>query len=291
MKSSVKVLADDLALGYRAYRRRGITNGPPSWNAVANPTFDVWASGAPVWWQASGAWGSTICTRSVGVTKSGHNALGLLNPYGRSRDVVGVSQVASVTAGIPYTLSVWARTSGAPSGIELRLQFLDASGNTLVTTYTTGAAWSVEATALARMSVSLTAPALATSATVSFRLTGGVDASGTAGMRAVIDDVWLYDSSPVASALTVSAASVSHAHTVTLRGAVTAPMPLGSVRIYMIRPGTTKTVVLADRSLVKGAWSLPIRPTVHGNYKFTAKYLGYGPWGPVTSANVSLRVK
>ncbi len=291
MKSSVKVLAEDLALGYQPYRRRGVTSEPPAWNAVANPTFDVWASGAPVWWQASGGSASTICTRSVDVTKSGNNALGLTNPSSRARDVVGLSQVTTVTVGTPYTLSVWARTSGAPSGLELRLQFLDASGKTLVTTYTTGAAWSIEATRLAKMSVSATAPALATSATVSVRLAGGVDTSGTAGVRAVMDDFRFYDGSPVASALSVSLASVSHGHSVTLRGAVTAPMPLGSVRIYVIRPGTTKPVVLADRSLVSGAWSMPIRPTVHGTYKFTARYMGYGPWGPVTSASARLRVK
>lgn len=291
-KSSIKNLAADLAAGYKCYRRRGVTNGPPPWNAVANPTFDVWASRAPVWWTASGGgWGSITCTRTTEVHKSGKAALQLLNPSGRARDVVSLTQTSKVASDTPYRLSVWARTPADASGLELRLQFLDADGNTLLTKSTTGAAWSLEATRLVQMSLTATAPALATSATVSVRLAGGVDASGTAGTSAVLDDFALYDPSPATSAIALSTSTVTKGHSLIVSGRVTAPIAAGSVRIYLRRPGRATTFALRDVPLVKGAWSFRFTPALRGTYTFSAKYLGYGPYGPVTSSRTSVRVK
>jgi len=290
-RSSVKDLAADLAFGYVPYRRRGITAGPPQWNSVVNPTFDVWASGAPVWWQVSGGWASAVCTRSADARTSGHNTLGLLNPSARSRDVVEVSQTASVTAGIPYRLSVWACSGADPRGLVLQLRFTDGSGRTLSTTSTTGVSFSIEATALRQMSLSATAPATATSATVSVRLAGGVDASGTAGTAAVLDAIRLFDASPVGSAISISRPSALRHGLVTLSGVVTAPIAYGTVRIYVVRPGTSKPAVLRDLKLVRGAWTTKVGSGLRGTFKYTARYLGYGPWGPVTSTVVTLKVK
>lgn len=290
-KSSIKYLASDLAYGYVPYRRTGITKGPPAWNAIANPTFDVWASGAPVWWQTSGGWASVVCSRSLDVTKSGNNALRLLNPSARSRDVVELSQMAGITPGAPYTASVWACTGADPAGLVLRLRFLDASGTVLSTVSTSGAAWSIEATSLGRMSLTVTAPATATSATVSVRLAGGVDASGTAGTSAVLDDFQLFDSSPLSSEASVSASVTTRSHSVAISGLVKAPIPYGTVRVYMQRPDRRSPIALTDKQLVAGAWSLPFKPGLRGTYKFTAKYLGYGPWGPSISRVLTLRVK
>jgi hypothetical protein len=291
-KSSIKNLAADLAFGYKPYRRGGVSNGPPAWNAVANPTFDVWASNAPVWWVSSGGtWGSTIAVRTTAVHKSGKSALGLLNPSGRALDVVSISQTSKVATGVPYALSVWARTSGDTAGLELRIQFLDAAGATLLTKTTTGASWSVEATRLVQMSIATTAPATATSATISVRLAGGVDASGTAGTKAVLDDFRLFKNSPVSSSIALSTSTVSRGHSLTVSGRVTAPIPAGSVRIYLSRPGRTTPFALRDVPLRNGAWSFRFGPTLRGTYTFSAKYLGYGPYGPVTSPRASVRVK
>jgi hypothetical protein len=292
MKTSVKNLASDLAWGYRPYRYDHVTKGLPPWNLVVNPTFDVWVHGSPVWWALQGGGsGSATCTRTTNVTKSGRSALGLVNPSGRQHDVVRASQTASVTPGVPYTLSVWASADADPASLELRLEFTDSAGNTLATRTTTGAAWSLETTALTRMSLAATAPAEAASATISVGLSGGLSATGTVGVTAILDDFRFYDSSPVASTIAVSRTSVARRHTVTVSGRVTAPVVAGTVRIYVRQPGRTSAIALADRVLVNGAWSMNVTPGRRGTYTFAAKYLGYGPYGPVTSAPVPVKVR
>jgi hypothetical protein len=63
------------------------------------------------------------------------------------------------------------------------------------------------------------------------------------------------------------------------------------VRIYLTRPGRTRPFALIEKALVAGAWSMRFRPALHGTYTFTARYLGYGPFGPVTSTRVRVRVR
>jgi hypothetical protein len=290
-KTSLRSLAADIAYGYKPYRRRGITNDPPPWNALANPTFDVWLSKVPVWWALSGARGQSVCTRSVDIVKTGKSALELINPSSLARDVVSASQTASVTAGQRYTLSVWACTDGVPARLEFQIQFRDASGKALGTAMTTGAAHSIETTSLRLISLTATAPIEATVAVVSVRLPGGVDASGTAGTSAVLDDFRLYVSSPVTSSISISSSSTTRGHAVTLRGRVTAPIPVGTVRVFKFLPGRTSAVAVADRPLVKGVWSLGVMPALRGTYRFEARYLGYGPYGPITSGRVALKVR
>jgi hypothetical protein len=78
---------------------------------------------------------------------------------------------------------------------------------------------------------------------------------------------------------------------VTVSGRVAAPIPYGTVRVYMVRPDRKQPIALLDKKVVGGAWTMKFSPGLRGTYKFTAKYLGYGPWGPVTSAVVTLKVK
>ena len=292
-KITVQNMADNLARGYIPYRRKGITNGPKPWNAIANPSFDTWSRGGVIWWSTEGdRWGSPpVTTQTAGVAKSSKWALRLMNASGRTRDLVGIKQTAKVTTGTPYALSLWASTPAEPAGLTLRLEFFAASGASLGSTYTTGARCSIGSSALGLMSLNATAPATATSATVTVRLAGGVDASGTAGTTAVVDEVHLYDRSPVSASASISNASIKRAQTVSIAGTVTAPVPYGTVRIYVTRPGATKAVALADKVLVKGTWSLGCTAHSRGTYSYTVKYLGYGPYGPVTSRQISLDVR
>jgi len=296
-KSSIKSLGIDLAYGYVPYRYKKIADGPPPWNAVANPTFDVWASGAPVWWElpaerpATAGYGDRDAYGHASVIKVGTSALGLGNPSSRPKDVVEVSQIAPVTAGVPYTLSLMAGTTGDPAGLELGLRFMDAAGSALATTAITGNACGIDTTTLKRMSLTLTAPPGAVAASIGVRLRGGVDATGSIGTTATLDDARLYDNTPATMSSALSKASVTRRHSLTLRGRVTAPIAAGTVRIYVIRPHKTKPSFLADRPLVAGAWSMMVKPTMRGKYTFIVAYLGYGPYGPITSGRMSLRVK
>lgn len=288
-KSSIKSLAADLAYGYKPYRYDRIADGLPSWNGLANPTFNVWASGSPVWWRSGGDESRAAWFRSGEVVKVGTAALGLVNASGRSADVVEVRQTAGVKAGSPYTLSVMSRTDSDPAGLELRVCFLDASGGELTRMSIDGRSAGVGATSLTKMSLTATAPAEATSATISVRLAGGrVETTQTVGTTAVIDDVRFYDPTPVKNTLSASAAKVARYGAFTLRGLVAGPLPVGTVRIYVRRPGRTAFVPLADMPLVGGAWSKRVGLTMRGTYVFSAKYMGYGPYGQVTSARVSV---
>jgi hypothetical protein len=286
-------LASDIAFGYVPYRYKHITNGPLPWNAVTNPGFDVWVSRqpTPMWWVISRPPAGVDCTRTTSITRTGTSALGLIDASSKSSVFVDASQTDGVTAGEPYTLSVWANTDATATVLQLRIQFLRADGTAYPVAMTTGASWGVGPGALTQMSLAATAPADATSATITVRLQGGTDASGTAGTSAVVDDVQLYDSSPVTFTYSLSTATVKRGHTVTVRGTLTAPIAYGTVRVYKISPGKTKLVAVGDRPVVAGSWSMSIKPSVRGTYRFVAAYLGYGPYGPITSDRMPLRVK
>lgn len=292
-KITVQNMADNLARGYIPYRRKGISNGPKPWNAIANPSFDTWSRGGVIWWQTEGdRWGSPpVTTQTADVAKASKWSLRLMNSSGRARDLVGITQTAKVATSTPYLLSVWARTAADPAGLTLRLEYFAASGASLGSTYTTGARCGIGPAAFGLMSLMTTAPATATSATVTVRLAGGVDASGSVGTTAAVDEVRLYDRSPVAATIALSKSSAARGTSISITGTVTAPIPYGVARVYVTRPGSTKAVVLGDRQLVKGAWSLTTRPGMRGTYHFKVRYLGYGPWGPVSSGTVALKVK
>ncbi len=287
----IRTLASEIAFGYIPYRYRHITNDPPAWNALANPGFDVWVSGAPMWWKVSGGRASAVCSRATDVVRTGRSALRLINPSSKTGVLVDASQTGSVTAGVPYTFSAWADTNATATVLQLSVQFTSADGAVLLTTTTVGASWRIAPGALRQMSVKVTAPANAASAAIAIQLAGGTDASGTAGTSAVVDDVRMYDSSPVASACSLSAGTVARGRRVTVSGSVTSPIAFGTVRVYVYKPGKSTPTVLANWVLVGGRWSVSFKPTLRGKYRFTARYLGYGPYGPVSSSIVALRVR
>lgn len=299
-KSSVKNMSADLAPqsnGHRYYpvRLDTITDGPAPWNLAANPTFDVWAqwgkpphlSYSPAWWQTDYRPWATWA-RKMAVVRTGRFALGLINPSTLPADVVGVWQTRPVKAGRPYTVYLYASTDADPEGLEMGMQFLDASGTVLTAARTTGDEWGIRSTSLRKMSLTATAPSGAISAMIGMRLAGAIDASGPVRTSAVIDDVRLYDSSPLTSEFTVSTTSLGRGHSVTLNGRVDAP---GKVRVYVTRPGSTKPVATTPVSLVAGAWSRKSTLTLRGTYVFTATYLGYGPFRSVTSSRTSVTVR
>jgi len=285
---SIKVLASDIASGYVPFRYNSVRPGAVPWNAAVNNAFDTWVSGLPIWWNAIG---STKAATLVRTPKPGvRNAIRFVNGSSSTRSYVGVSQSATITAGIPYRLSASAVTS-APAAVSVTLSFLSASGATISTVSTSGTSWGVGPQAVRRMSVQATAPLLATRASYSVRLAGGVDASGSVGTTAVVDDVWLNDASPMGSSLTLSAATTVRTHAIMLRGRVTGPAAIGSVRIRVIRPGSPTPYTLRTVTLSGGAWSLRFVPKRHGTYRISAQYLGYGPFAAASSTVMSLRVK
>jgi hypothetical protein len=287
---NIKNMAADVASGYKPYRYDRIRAGSPVWDLATNPGFDTWVLGSPVWWTPVGGSQTESLLRTVPKSGTARNALRLVNPSSRSKDVVGVSQSATITAGIPYRFSV-AATSSAAVALSVTLTFVSSGGATLSSVTTSGVSWGIDPTSTKRMSVTAIAPELAARASYSVRLAGGTDASGSVGATAVVDDVWLNDASPVTSSLTLSKASVLRAHPMTLRGAVTVPIAVGSVRIRVTRPGTTKPYTLRTIVLTGRPWSAKFTPGRRGTYKFTAEYLAYGPFGPAVSAVRSLKVK
>jgi len=298
-KSSIKLIQSDWDDHYFPYRYDKITDGPPTWNLVANNTFNVWdqtsmrgPSGAPVWWELPET-GYRESLRRAGVAKStiGNSSLGLSNASSRTVDVVEIRQTSAVKPGRPYTLSVLARTAADPAGLELRLEFLDADGDALATASTTGARAGVVDSAFRQMTVTATAPPEAVSARIGARLAGGIGSPDTTGTTAFLDIFKLYDSSPVVSGLSASKTIVDKGDALTLSGVVTAPMALGSVRIHVRRPGSSAIIALRDMPLIDGAWTTGTRLGLRGTYTYTATYLGFGPWGPVTSEPVAVRVR
>jgi hypothetical protein len=194
-----------------------------------------------------------------------------------------------VIAGAPYLLTLWANTPASPAGLVVGLRFFDASGSAVGSSTMTGASTGVGATGLSQMILSAAAPATATTATVSIRLAGGSDSTEATGTSAVLDDVQLYVTGPVAATLSTSKAKVKRRHPVILGGSVSAPVPAGVVRVYVIGPGKHAAKVLADKTLAGGSWSIRFKPKTHGTYRFFATYLGYGPYGQATTGRVSVR--
>jgi len=125
-KSSIKSLASDLGYGYIPYRYNLIEDGPARRNVLMNGSFDVWASGDPVWWTARQGREETLTVRHKDVYNTPRNSLELLNPSGNTRVFTEFAQTVDVAPAVPYTLSAWARTTSDPRGLELRLDYLDA---------------------------------------------------------------------------------------------------------------------------------------------------------------------
>jgi hypothetical protein len=194
---TIKYIDSDLGSGYIPYRYNGISDGPPSWNLLANPVFDVWSGDNPVWWTASRDASGTVSRRSRDVTQGPRFALGVVNRSTDPNNVAEVHQDVPVEPNRTYTLTVGAWTNRDSRSVRMRLQFFDAGGATLVDTATAGDVAGIWYGGFRPMSMTCVSPPTAASAIVTFRLAGGsYVATDTPGL-AVFDDVALYVSSPI----------------------------------------------------------------------------------------------
>jgi hypothetical protein len=193
--------ADDRKFGFVPTRYNRIKSSPASSNLLHNGTFNSWANTwtsqglEPLWWLTGNSWGETTVTRS---RKTYHGTLSsarLGNTNGDPAVFTEISQSVPVTAGSRYRACAWAKTAFDAHGVELHLLYLDANGQPLTESSTTGDAAGLKNDTFRRMSAELTAPEGAVRARVAIRLAGGttVNASGISvpGTSAFLDDISL----------------------------------------------------------------------------------------------------
>jgi hypothetical protein len=248
-KTSIKWIADDLAAGYVACRYNLIEDSPPLAEALSNGSFDVWASDLPVWWSSGGYGRETVVAKRTDVSKAGRFSLQLTNPTVYRDRWVSLEQTASVVPGVPYAFSAWAMTAGDPRSLELRLRYLDAAGASLTDTRTTGAAFGIDGTAFKQMAMASTTPSGAVLAVVTFRVAGAVDASGTAGNSAILDEISL--SRPHTTIdIRTNATSTTIGRTPVLSGAITPGSVAGRVMVvYVKKPGRRYWTYSSNRGI------------------------------------------
>jgi hypothetical protein len=192
-KSSIKYIADDLAVGYVPCRYNAIEGSPPMAEALSNGSFNVWASGVPVWWWSGGNGHETVVAQRGDIAKAGRFSLQLTNSTKYTDRWVSLQQTTTVEPGIAYTLSAWARTAGDPASLDMWLRYFDVAGKPLVESRTTGAAWGIDDTGFKQMAMASATPSGAVTAVVTMRLAGApaVDASSTPGNSAILDEISL----------------------------------------------------------------------------------------------------
>ncbi|HEY5506509.1 MAG TPA: hypothetical protein VIK83_03365, partial [Coriobacteriia bacterium] len=134
-QANIKNFAADVVSGYVPRRYKKIQGFAPRWNSVTNAGFDVWVYGTPIWWAPVGQPQAASLLRTSGTGGTIRDALRLVNPSPRSRDVVGVSQSATITAGAPYKLS-FAGNCSVPAALSVTLTFVSDRGVTLATVTT-----------------------------------------------------------------------------------------------------------------------------------------------------------
>lgn len=277
--------ADDLNAGYVPVRYDRIGDSSASTNVLRNHSFNTWArkwSGAseePAWWNVSGPYSMPDATRRRDVYRTPRNSLLLTNPSSDPADSAEISQTASVAPGYDYTLSAWVRTPSEPSGLTLRIAYLDTSGATLAETSTIGSRGALDSSAFRQVSTHLTTPAGAVRAQVALRLSGGVTTdtvtgAATPGTRAFFDDVTL-TRPRVAVGNSANRRTVRRGGSVTLSGSVYPASAAGAnLSIYWQPPGRSwrrcgNSAVTASAGAAKwrGTFRVPRRGR-RGTYRF-----------------------
>ncbi len=299
-------IADDLGYGYVPVRYDRIRSSPKPSNVLQNPRFDTWArswSGAaeqPMWWQASGDWRQTLTMRRKSVYRTARNSLQLFNPAGDPESYTELSQAVPIVPGSKYRLNGWARSAFDPSGLEMGLMYLDAWGDQVGESHTTGDAWGVNGASFKMMSVILTAPPTAVSARVTVRLAGGsVETSGgpVPGTSAILDDMSLARPQVIVRARANRTAAY-RGTTVYLSGTVAPRSAVGRPAIiYVRKPGsswqklaTTTVRASGNAGVWKGKYTFT-RGMRRGTYQFRTyvpripEYLG------ATSSAVSVKLR
>ena len=276
---------------------------------LKNRTFDVWARDwsqapeEPLWWTIGGQDLQPAVAHRKDVYRTARNSLQLTNPSSDPGQFAEMSQSAAVKPGVGYLLSAWARTPSSPTGLVLGVAYLDANGQSIAETSTTGAAWGVCASGFKRMSASLVTPANAVRALVTIRLAGGVTTNtatgvGSNGTSAVIDDVALSYPQATISAKT-SATSSRRNRKIVLSGSV-APTSTVGLRVvaYVQRPGSSAWVRLSTPTVYASGGNAAWRATYafskkarKGTYHFRTAIPGFPGYLGATSNTVSVKVK
>ena len=300
-------IAEDLDFGYVPVRYDRVSASPKPRNVLKNGSFDVWSrswgsrSDQPVWWQSTGAWWKTLVTRRKDTYRSARSSADLVNPAGNPAAYAELSQSVPIVAGAQYRLSVWAKTSFDPRGLELKIAYLNAADESLAETSTSGDCARVTGTKFKKMSVLLEAPPGSTRAQVSVRLAGGrtTTASGTVvpGTSATLDDISLVRPQ-VTVGITTSAGTARRGKALTMKGAVTPSAAIEAPAIvYMQKPGSAWKKLSATHVYASdgaGAWSEEFRFAKNarsGTYRFKTTIPSVpGHLGATTSV-VSVKLK
>lgn len=301
----VHSMSSDLAAGYVPTRYNGILDGPSANNVIWNGSFDAWTGSwdsqgdPPASWQVSGAQWGTLVAHRTDVYHTSRNSLQLLNPSNRPTTYTELSQAASVTASARYVLSAWARNVSNPAGFKLNVTYLDALGNSLAETGTTGEGWGVDTASFRPMSAVTIAPAGAVNAIVRLRLAGGSTGttSPVAGTSAIIDDVSLTRQQASVS-IKASATTARAGKTIVLSGSVAPTSSIGvSAAVYVKAPGGSwkrlgSSAVYASGNSV--AWRQTFafkRGMRNGVYKFRMTVSGFAGYLGATTPVVGVKLK
>jgi hypothetical protein len=280
-------MAEDLRFGYVPTRYDRISGTlPPSSNLLRNGTFNTWvrdwgASAArPVWWDIEGpGWGS-FTTRRKDVFHGARNSLQLVNPSADPDSYTEMSQAASITAGLSYQFKAWARAVVTTPTLEMQVECLDASGNLVSRSGTTGEDWSICALGFRPMSITFTPPPGAARAVATLRLGGGAIGEGTStvpGTSVLIDDVTLVRPQAAVTIEGKKATSPSGEAGVLLSGSVAPTSAIGQKVVVCVRKPSGKWeertgTIAADAGAAVWRFAFRLRRGAPaGNYSFKVR--------------------
>ena len=303
----VHSLADDLRFGYVPTRYDKISGTISSRNVLKNGAFDSWQRGwkttaqTPVWWDVDGQWGSTLVARRQDTMHSGRNSLKLINPSGDVASFTELSQSVRIVPEAPYRLTAFATTSYAPAGVEMRLSYLNALGESVAETSVAGDSVPLLAASWRMMSLQDTAPADAVRAVVTMRLAGAVTTNtagvGVRGSSVTFDDISLARPQ-VSVSITQNRTNVYNGTYVSLAGSVTPTSAIGvPVTIYIQKPGGSWTKLATNAVYANGsgaAWKNRYNFTSgmrRGTYRFKASVSAFPGVLGATSRVASVTLK
>ena len=303
----VHSIAEDLGYGYVPTRYDHIVDSPKSSNVLNNGTFNTWASswgspsGQPVWWQATGPWSPLLVAHRKDTYRSARSSLRLVNSSGDPTIYSELTQSVPVVPGARYTLTGWAACAYASKLVELKLSYLNAAGQSVSETTTTGDRFYINRGSFRSMSVALTAPRDAVKALVALRIAGGIT-TNTAGVAVPGTAVTVDDFSLVRSRATVtiktSATTATNGKTVALSGSVSPTSAVGVPAVlYVMKPGlgwarltTTRIYASGDTALWKDAFVFTSSMR-RGTYRFRTTIPDFNGFQGSTSAVVSVTLR